>query len=465
MPPVKVSVVIPAYNNAEYLDDAIQSVLAQTYANFELLIVDDASPQPLHEVVGKYTDTRIKYLIHAQNQGLSAARNTGIRASTGEIIALLDGDDYFHPEKFQKHVEYLRQHPDVGVTYNARFELNHSAKTVRELWRPPVKVGLADMVAGFPFSPSDMVCRREWVFRVNLFDVSHTYIGEDLDINCRLALEGCQFASVDRALNYRRYHSGRILKNLPSCVADTIRPLDKTFADQRCPPDVLARKDKALSMHYLLWSFIAYSQGETAFGQELCRKAVWLNPSFLEGHPCEFIEILTSFCIADASLDHEQLLRKIFEQLPPEVILSTIHYNWSLLTGYLMQGTRAILWDRIEEGRKHFAQAAAMQAKLDRYYSKWAVMQLLNFQAEFDAEAARNAFQDLFPFLKRIGNQSELRWLKGFYRVNQAFRDYRAGRYAVVPKELISATVNHPKYLTNRGVLSIFFRTLTGLRS
>ena len=71
---------------------------------------------------------------------------------------------------------------------------------------------ISDLVLGFPFAPSDMVLRRAWAFEVGLFDESYVEFSEDLDINCRLALAGCKFASVDRVLNYSRHHSGRIIK-------------------------------------------------------------------------------------------------------------------------------------------------------------------------------------------------------------------------------------------------------------
>ncbi|MFZ2096175.1 MAG: glycosyltransferase family A protein, partial [Anaerolineales bacterium] len=221
MSSLKFSVIIPAYNNAEFLVEAIQSVLDQSYPNFEIVVVNDASPDNTPEVVRQFRDSRIKYIVHGENQGLSAARNTGINASEGDWIALLDGDDLFHTDKLKHHAEFIANNPNVGVTYNPRFELNHSAKTIRDIWRPPLQVSLSDLVQGFPFGPSDMVVKRDWMFRVGLFNVNHTYVGEDLDINCRLALAGCTFLSVDKALNYRRYYSGRVLKNLRSCIDDT----------------------------------------------------------------------------------------------------------------------------------------------------------------------------------------------------------------------------------------------------
>src|ERR1041385_3866377 len=96
----KVSVIIPTYNHAEYLPEAIQSVLEQTYPDFELLIVNDGSTDHTGEVVQQFTDPRIHYL-EQENRGATAARNTGICASSGELIALLDADDLWHPEKLQ----------------------------------------------------------------------------------------------------------------------------------------------------------------------------------------------------------------------------------------------------------------------------------------------------------------------------------------------------------------------------
>ena len=88
----KFSIIIPAYNNAEFLGDSIRSCLNQTFPGFEVIVVNDASPDNTEEVIRSFDDHRIKYLVHKKNKGLSAARNTGIKASIGEYIALLDGD-------------------------------------------------------------------------------------------------------------------------------------------------------------------------------------------------------------------------------------------------------------------------------------------------------------------------------------------------------------------------------------
>jgi glycosyltransferase involved in cell wall biosynthesis len=463
MPP-KVSVIIPAYNNAEYLGETIQSVLEQLYTNLEVIVVNDASPDHTPEIVKQFDDPRIRYIIHEENRGLSAARNTGMRAADGELIALLDGDDLYHPEKLRMHVEFLEAHPDVGVTYNPRFELNHSSKTIRELWRPPVTVTLADLVLGFPFSPSDMVLRRDWAFRVNLFDEYHTYVGEDLDINCRLGLAGCKFASVDRALNYRRYHSGRVIRNLKGSVEDTIRPLNSTFADPRCPKEVLALRDKAFANHYHLWSAIAFAQNDTELGQEYCLAAVRHDPSLLNGKPCQLVKALISHSIVDESREHDQLLRMMFDQLPSELAWLADQVDWAVARGYLIRGTRAVMWGRLQDGEAHFECAAARSARIDDDYSQYLIAQLLAYETEFGSESAQAILRALLPFLRTIGNRSTVHWLQGYYSINRAFRNYHAGEYTRVPKEVIRAFVHDPRYLSNRGAFSILFHSLMAMR-
>ena len=459
----KVSIIIPAYNNAEYLGEAIQSVLGQTYPVLEVIVVNDASPDEISEVIGQFHDPRLRYIVHETNQGLSAARNTGIQASEGEFIALLDGDDYFHPEKLEAHVEFHAKHPDIGVTYNARYELNHSSSTIRELWRPPCKVTLSDLIFIYPFSPSDMVLRREWLFRVNMFDRHYVYVGEDFDLNCRLALAGCKFASVDRPLNYRRYHSGRVIKDLQSTIEYTIRPLNAAVSDPRCPAEIRALRERAIAKHYLLWSAIAFTQDDTAFGQEYLTAAIRGDPSFLAGNPCPLTETLISYSIVDESMNHELLLRRMVQQLPAELSWQEDQLDWAVARGYLLRGTRAMMWGRTEDAREHFRQAAACRAQLDESCLRNLAAQLISYEAEFGFDAADKVLRNLSFHLEQIGDRSQVRWLRGCFLINLAFRNYRAGKHSRVPRDVARALASDPQYLVNRGVLSILFRSIVGV--
>ncbi|MDO4526630.1 MAG: glycosyltransferase family 2 protein [Candidatus Saccharibacteria bacterium] len=104
-----VSVVMPAHNAADFIDDAIHSVLGQTFADFELLIVDDASTDKTLEVVGQFGDERIRVISCKRNGGAAKARNRGVRAARGRYIAFIDADDLWQPSKLEKQVAFMRE--------------------------------------------------------------------------------------------------------------------------------------------------------------------------------------------------------------------------------------------------------------------------------------------------------------------------------------------------------------------
>lgn len=111
-----VSVLIPVYRTQEvYLREALESVLRQTYTNFELLVLDDCPDSPREEVVRSYTDSRIRYVCNEKNLGIADSRNKLISMSKGEYLAILDHDDVCLPTRLEKQVAFLREHPEVGV--------------------------------------------------------------------------------------------------------------------------------------------------------------------------------------------------------------------------------------------------------------------------------------------------------------------------------------------------------------
>ncbi|MBF2021559.1 MAG: glycosyltransferase family 2 protein [Hydrococcus sp. C42_A2020_068] len=112
-----VSVIVPVYNVEKYIAQTIRSVLNQTYSNFELIVVDDESPDKSAEICRQFQDPRIR-IIHQKNRGLAGARNAGIRHAKGDYLAFLDGDDLWLPEKLEKHVQHLEASSHVGVSFS-----------------------------------------------------------------------------------------------------------------------------------------------------------------------------------------------------------------------------------------------------------------------------------------------------------------------------------------------------------
>ena len=127
----RVSVIIPTYNRKDYVQEAIDSVLAQTFTDYEIIVVDDGSTDGTGEVLqAKYGD-RIRY-VWQENQGESVARNRGIEMAQGEYIALLDSDDLWLPEKLEKQVAYLEAHPDVGMVFSQAWQIDAEGNRISD---------------------------------------------------------------------------------------------------------------------------------------------------------------------------------------------------------------------------------------------------------------------------------------------------------------------------------------------
>ncbi len=132
-----VSVIIPSYNGSEYLPDTLDSVLKQTYTDYEIIIVDDGSSDDTKEVVERYQrkfPKKIKY-IYQKNAGPASARNNGIRNSSGEFIAFVDCDDIWVPEKLEVQVDYLRKYPQYGFVFSDVFALDEDGKVGKNMMR------------------------------------------------------------------------------------------------------------------------------------------------------------------------------------------------------------------------------------------------------------------------------------------------------------------------------------------
>lgn len=135
----RVSVLIPAFNRAEFIKETVNSVLNQEYPNVELIVVDDGSTDGTFEILSEYAGQgKLKLLTHPgrENKGQSAALNLALGATSGEFVAILDSDDLFLPGKLSAQVEYLNKHPDVGLVYGMGEGINGSGQWLYDIHSP-----------------------------------------------------------------------------------------------------------------------------------------------------------------------------------------------------------------------------------------------------------------------------------------------------------------------------------------
>lgn len=222
-----VSVVIPTHNYAGFVTQAVDSVLAQTYPSVEVIVVDDGSTDDTRERLAGYGD-RVRY-IYQTNSGPSAARNAGIRAAKGELIAFLDADDIFHPRKLELQVRYLLDHPEVMLLAAE----NVTDQNLRWPELPPDPqaadpITLESAVVKNRFGMCGVVVRRHCFDEVGLFDEGLRST-EDRDMWVRI-IARFPIAKLRARLWWYRFHPASVTRTDTMLEQNEARALDRLFA-------------------------------------------------------------------------------------------------------------------------------------------------------------------------------------------------------------------------------------------
>ncbi len=182
-----VTVVIPAYNEAETIADAINSVLQQTFTDFELLIIDDGSSDTTASIAATVPDTRVQVLSF-ENQGLAASRNRGIRHAAGELIAFLDADDLWTSDKLRSQVKALQHQPEAALVYSWTDCIDEKNQFLRHGSHVHAEGHVYELLLSRNFmdNGSSPMVRKRAFNETGIFDESYR-AGEDWDMWLRLA--------------------------------------------------------------------------------------------------------------------------------------------------------------------------------------------------------------------------------------------------------------------------------------
>lgn len=200
----RVSILMPVYNVAPYLREAMDSILAQTFQNFELIVLDDCSPDNSAEILDTYTDERIVRYRGEKNMGLSNVLNVGMAMARGEFIARMDSDDISTPERLATQVAYLDAHPEVDLC-SCGMEL-FGAK--QEIWVRETNVEDVKITALFhsPILHASSMWRREAFERVGLRFLQEMVPAEDYDMWTRAMASGLRLVNIPEVMYHYRIH-------------------------------------------------------------------------------------------------------------------------------------------------------------------------------------------------------------------------------------------------------------------
>ena len=234
----RISVVIPAYNCAPYVGQAVESVLNQTYSSFEIIVIDDGSQDNTREALQPYSQ-QIRY-IYQNNQGVSVARNHGIQLARGKFIAFLDADDIFLPDKLETQLTLFEAQPELGIVHSGWRRINQEGEPLKDFtpWDYAPELNLETWLRWKPLGTmGTFLFRRDWLLKVEGFEPGLRH-AEDVDLVLRMALLGCQSAWLRQSTVCYRQHDQNTMRDGISQAKSINYVLDKFFNLPNIPLDI-----------------------------------------------------------------------------------------------------------------------------------------------------------------------------------------------------------------------------------
>lgn len=288
----KVSVIVPAYNGQSTILETINSVLQQSFTDFELIVINDGSTDGTLELLSNIKDARLKVYSY-KNGGLPAARNRGIVRATGEFLSFIDADDLWTPDKLELQLQALQQNPQAGVAYSWTICMGNNGNLfhpgVSESFQGNVYPDL--LVGNFIGSGSNVLLRREAIESVGYFDESLKSC-EDWDYWLRLAPKW-EFAVVPKPQIIYRLSSGAMSSKLDVMEKYQTLVLERAFAS--APLELQPLKNRGFAYIYLFMTRLYLSRANDAKVVKQATQKLWkairFSPKILLSKEAQLLSI------------------------------------------------------------------------------------------------------------------------------------------------------------------------------
>lgn len=291
-PPVKVTVFIAVYNGEPFLAETIESVFAQTYRDFELLVVDDCSTDRTADILRAIDDPRLRVERNERNRGRTYTRNRGLQLARGEFLAVLDADDLCEPERLAKSVAFLESNPEVAAVGSAATYVDEGGRPLF-VNRVPTDSRLIRerLFTVNCFVHSSVMLRREWALAVGGYDERLSQ-AEDYDLLLRLSARH-PLANLPEPLVRYRIHGGQVsqqklavqrrLANAVRVAAFESQQRDGLISPGVQPPDVsfagsLTGRRGTLAADCLHWAGVHRALGNRTVAARLVARAIVSAP-------------------------------------------------------------------------------------------------------------------------------------------------------------------------------------------
>ena len=304
----RISVVMPVYHVQAYIEEAIQSVLDQTFKDFELVIVDDGGSDNSIKIARTFSDPRIR-ILSQPNRGLAGARNTGIANARAPFIALLDSDDRWHEDKLLLHYVHLQANPEIGVSYSGSRLIDEHGEAMKVAMRPKLRgITEADILCRNPVgNGSAPVFRKEALDRAAFphpkeprricwFDEDFRQ-SEDIELWVRLAsVCAVKFEGIEGLLTDYRIIGGALSANVVKQYVSWTRMLDIARAHS---PELVARhgaRARAYQLRYLARRSVQLGNSELA--KDFFDRAMRTKPRIVIEEPAKSLTTYGAIMLA-----------------------------------------------------------------------------------------------------------------------------------------------------------------------
>ena len=278
---IAVTVVIPAYNAADYLEKTIESVLNQTLKDFECLVIDDGSTDGTAEWI-KATYPNVRLVRCEVNRGSASVRNDGIRLATGKFIAFIDSDDEWKPAFLETQVKALKDNPEAVLSYcdytevkTDGFQFTHNLKP----WRSYPNLTHQLLMDNIIHTMSLVIIRRETLLQAGLLNEA-LKISHDRELYLRLLYWG-KIIHVPQSLVLKMTHEGNIVGNYRRWAKEVLMVLDIFFADERSQPYKYLEAEAKSHWSFKLAKRIWQEKRDGFFALPMIIQALWFSPNLL----------------------------------------------------------------------------------------------------------------------------------------------------------------------------------------
>ena len=227
----KVSVIIPTHNREAFIREAIDSVISQSYSDWEIIIIDDASEDGTEKIVKEYTRTepRIKYFKNEKNLGIAKSRNRGLELANGIYIAPLDSDDiWLDKDKLKKQVEFLDANPDYALLGGGIMHINAESKPIKKVLFPVYDSLIRNIILQYnPFAQSTLLFRKKVALECGGYSTEYK-ICDDYDLWLKIG-KNHKFTNIPQVLAGYRVHGGNITHTKRLTTAREILEIIKIY--------------------------------------------------------------------------------------------------------------------------------------------------------------------------------------------------------------------------------------------